>query len=79
MLLLETTPAKASVTLDGILVGTMDCLGPFQLPMGEHTLRVDAAGYEPSITVLHVEKPLLQQLEVRLTEVTHTSKPGPKS
>src|SRR5437773_4600811 len=35
VLLLETTPAKASVTLDGILVGTMDCLGPFQLPMGE--------------------------------------------
>ena len=79
VLLLETSPPKARVTLDGIFVGTMDCLGPFQLPMGEHTLRVDAAGYEPSITVLHVQKPVLQQLEVKLTEVAHTTKPGPKS
>jgi hypothetical protein len=79
VLILETNPPKARVTLDGIFVGTMDCLGPFQLPMGEHTLRVDAAGYEPSITVLHVEKPVLQQLEVKLTEVAHTTKPGPKS
>jgi hypothetical protein len=79
VLLLETTPAKARITLDGIFVGTMDCLGPFQLPMGEHTLRVDAAGYEPSVTVLHVEKPVLQQLEVKLTETSHNGKPGPKS
>ena len=77
--LLETTPLKARITLDGTFVGTMDCLGPFQLPMGEHTLRVDAAGFEPSVTVLHVEKPVLQQLQVRLTETAHTGKPGPKS
>lgn len=79
VLLLETTPAKARITLDGIFVGTMDCLGPFQLPMGEHTLRVDAAGYEPSVTVLHVEKPILQQLEVKLAETSHNGKPGPKT
>jgi len=29
--------------------------------------------------VLHVEKPVLQQLEVRLTEVPRSTKPGPKS
>ncbi len=83
VLILETVPEKARVTLDGIFVGTNDCLGPTQLPMGDHTLRVDAPGYEPSITVLHVEKPVLQQLEVRLTataraEITHSPKPAPK-
>lgn len=65
-LLLETYPKKARVVLDGLYVGTSDSLGPFQLPVGEHTLRVEAAGFEPSETVLKVEQPVLQQLEVRL-------------
>ena len=77
-LLLETFPAKARITLDGIFVGTSDCLGPFQLPVGQHTLRVDAAGYEPSETVLKVEKPVVQQLMVRLSEVAHSAKPAPR-
>jgi len=77
-LLLDTFPAQARVTLDGIFVGTADSLGPFQLPTGEHTLRVDAAGYEPSDTVLKVEKPALQQLQVRLTAVSHGGKPAPR-
>ena len=65
-MLLETYPKKARVVLDGLYVGTSDSLGPFQLPVGEHTLRVEAAGFEPSETVLKVEQPVLQQLEVRL-------------
>ena len=77
-LVLETFPAKARVTLDGIFVGTMDLLGPFQLPMGQHTLRIDAPGYEPSETVLKVEKPVVQQLTVRLSAVKHVAKAGPK-
>ena len=77
-LLLDTFPAQARVTLDGIFVGTADSLGPFQLPAGEHTLRVDAPGYEPSDTVLKVEKPVLQQLQVRLTAVAHSGKPAPR-
>jgi hypothetical protein len=77
-LLLDTFPAQARVTLDGIFVGTADRLGPFQLPAGEHTLRVDAAGYEPSDTVLQVERPVLQQLQVRLTAVAHSGKPAPR-
>ena len=77
-LLLDTFPAQARVTLDGIFVGTADNLGPFQLPAGEHTLRVDAAGYEPSDTVLRVEKPVLQQLQVRLTPLGHSGKPAPR-
>lgn len=77
-LLLDTFPAQARVTLDGIFVGTADSLGPFQLPAGEHTLRVDAAGYEPSDTVLRVERPVLQQLQVRLTALAHRGKPAPR-
>ena len=77
-LLLDTFPAKARVTLDGIFVGTSDSLGPFQLPAGEHMLRVEAAGYEPSDTVLKVERPVLQQLQVRLTAVAHSGKPAPR-
>ncbi len=78
VLVLETFPPKARVTLDGIFVGTTDCLGPFQLPGGEHTLRIEAAEYEPSETVLHIEKPVLQQLQVNLTPVSHGNKPAPK-
>ncbi len=68
-LLLVTFPAKARVVLDGLFVGTSDNLGPIQLPVGVHTLRVEALGFEPSSTVLNVEHPTLQQLEVRLTRV----------
>jgi hypothetical protein len=43
-----------------------DYLGPIQLPIGEHTLRVEAVGYEPSETIISVEQPVLQQLEISL-------------
>jgi hypothetical protein len=65
-LLLSTYPAKARVVLDGLFVGMSDSLGPMQLPVGMHTLRIEAAGFEPSQTVLNVEEPALQQLEVKL-------------
>lgn len=71
-LLLVTYPLKTRIILDGIYVGRADYLGPIQLPMGEHTLRVEAPGFEPSETVLKVEEPILQQLEVRL------DRPAPK-
>lgn len=77
-LVLDTLPAKARVTLDGIFVGSADLLGPFQLPSGQHTLRVEAAGYEPSETVLKVEQPTLQQLTVKLNEASHSGKPAPR-
>jgi len=78
-LLLVTFPAKARVTLDGVFVGTSDFLGPIQLPVGEHSLRVEAAGYEPSEKVLKVEHPDLQQLEVRLKPSARNGKPGPRA
>ena len=75
-LLLVTNPLNTRITLDGIYVGRADYLGPIQLPVGEHTLRVEAPGYEPSETVLHVEEPVLQQLEIRLKSVARAeSKP----
>lgn len=78
-LVLDTFPEKARVTLDGIYVGTADKLGPFQLPVGDHTLRVEAPGYEPSETVLRVQSPALEQLEVRLNAIGHDAKPAPKT
>jgi len=69
-LILSTYPLKARVVLDGIFVGTSDNLGPMQLPIGMHTLRIEAAGFEPSQTVLNIEEPAMQQLDVRLKTVT---------
>jgi hypothetical protein len=65
-LLLVSYPVKSRVILDGLYVGTSDNLGPIQLPVGVHVLRVESLGFEPSETVLKVEQPTLQQLEVRL-------------
>jgi hypothetical protein len=77
-LLLVTHPLKTRVILDGIYVGRADYLGPIQLPAGEHTLRVEAPGYETSETVLKVDEPSLQQLEIRLKSVTQAeSQPRP--
>jgi hypothetical protein len=76
-LILVTDPVKSRVILNGIFVGTADYLGPIQLPFGEHTLRVEAAGYEPSETVLNVEQPILQQLQVRLKPAPPQAKSAP--
>jgi hypothetical protein len=54
-LLLSAYPVKARVILDGLFVGTSDSLGPMQLPLGMHTLRLEAAGLNPQ-TLLNVER-----------------------
>jgi PEGA domain len=77
-LVLTAYPAKSQVTLDGIMVGTADELGPIELPMGEHTLRVSLPGYQPSETVLKVETPTLQQLAVNLKQISFKPQPAPK-
>jgi hypothetical protein len=77
-LLLATRPVKTRIILDGIYVGLADYLGPIQLPLGEHTLRVEAAGYEPSETVISVEQPVLQQLEIRLKPLPPRAEPEPR-
>ncbi len=79
VILLSTSPAKARITLDGIFVGNADALGPIQMPVGEHSLRVEAAGFEPAETVLKIEQPVLQQMDVRLNAVQSKPKPGPRS
>lgn len=65
-LLLSTSPPDARVTIDGTFVGSADQLGPMQLPMGKHTLRIEAPGYAPSETTLSVEHPGVQQLKIVL-------------
>ena len=78
-LILSTSPAKARVTLDGVTIGTADRLGPTQLPVGEHTLRIQAEGYEPSETIVKFDQPGVQELQIRLTPLTTPAKPGPRS
>jgi PEGA domain len=65
-LFVSTSPLKANVTLDGNPIGSADDLGPIQLPMGEHTLRVEAPGYEPSETVMKVQTTSVQRLQINL-------------
>jgi PEGA domain len=68
-LILATYPKQADVILDGNPIGSSDDLGPIQLPFGVHTLRVQSPGYEPSETVVKVETPSLQRLQVNLKSV----------
>jgi hypothetical protein len=74
-LLLTTFPVRAHVNLNGNSIGTANYLGPIQLPAGEHTLRIEAAGYEPYETVLRVDSPVAQELEVRLRPLPPATKP----
>ena len=75
-LILSTFPAKARVRLDGTSIGASYYLGPIQLPAGEHTLRLEAAGYEPYEAVLRVDSPVAQELEVRLRPLAPATKPA---
>ena len=75
-LMLSTIPAKARVKLDGTSIGAANYLGPIQLPAGDHTLRIEAAGYEPYETVLKVDSPVAQELEVRLRPLAPAPKPA---
>ncbi len=73
-LILSTFPLKAKVTLDGVFIGTANSLGPTQLPAGEHTLRVEAPGYEPYETVVKIARPGFQLLDVQLKRAGTSAK-----
>lgn len=77
-LILDTNPPDARVSLDGVYVGTTDKLGPFQLPMGEHTLHIEAPGFEPSDVIVKFDKPGVQSLNVELKRLTASAKPAPR-
>jgi hypothetical protein len=77
-LILNTNPPKAGVTLDGIYAGTTDKLGPFQLPVGEHTLHIEALGFEPSDIIVKFDQPGVQNLNVALKHLTASAKPSPQ-
>jgi hypothetical protein len=72
-LLLTTSPAKAEVTLDGSPIGSADDLGPIQLPIGSHTLRVEAPGYEPAERVITVLTHSVQRLQINLKPMPSAS------
>ena len=76
-LILETNPPKARVTLDGIYAGTTDKLGPFQLPVGEHTLHVEAPGFQSSDIIVRFDQPGVQSLNVELKRLAASAKPAP--
>jgi hypothetical protein len=77
-LILDTNPPQARVSLDGIYAGTTDRLGPFQLPVGEHTLHIEAIGFEPSDIIVRFDKPGVQSLNIELKRLTASAKPGPR-
>jgi hypothetical protein len=76
-LILNTNPSQARVTLDGIYAGTTDKLGPLQLPVGEHTLHIEAAGFEPSDIIVKFDQPGVQSLNVEMKRLTASAKPAP--
>jgi hypothetical protein len=76
-LILDTNPPKAQVTLDGILAGTTDKLGPFQLPVGRHTLHIQYPGFEPADVIVKFDEPGVQSLNVELKRLTAVAKPAP--
>lgn len=77
-LILNTNPPTARISLDGIPAGTTDKLGPFQLPVGEHTLHVDALGFESADVVVKFEQPGVQTLNVELKRLAGYPKPAPQ-
>ncbi|MFZ0963580.1 MAG: PEGA domain-containing protein [Terriglobia bacterium] len=78
-LILDTNPPQARVTLDGIYAGTTDKLGPFQLPVGEHTLHIEAPGFEPSDVIVKFDQPGVQSLNVALKQLPPPPKPARRS
>jgi hypothetical protein len=78
-LILNTNPLQARVTLDGIYAGTTDKLGPFQLPVGEHTLHIEAPGFEPSDIVVKFDQPGVQSLNVEMKRLMVSAKPAPRT
>ena len=76
-LILDTNPPKARITLNGIYAGTTDKLGPFQLPVGEYTLHIEAAGFEPADIIVKFDQPGVQSLNVELKRLTASAKPAP--
>src|SRR5271157_1361364 len=77
-LIVDTNPPQARVSLDGIYAGTTDHLGPFQLPVGQHTLHIEAAGFEPSDIIVKFDQPGVQSLNVELKPLTASAKPAPR-
>lgn len=75
-LILGTFPQKAQITLDGSAIGNAADLGPIQLPPGDHTLRVEAAGYETSETVLKVDSASVRRLQINLHAVVAAAAPS---
>jgi hypothetical protein len=75
-LILGTYPQKAEVTLDGNPIGSAADLGPIQLPPGDHTLRVEAPGYETSETVLKADSSSVRKLQINLHEIVAAAAPS---
>lgn len=73
-LILTTYPAKARVKLNGTFIGLAYYLGPIQLPAGDHTLRIEANGYQPEETVVQVDSPTVQELDIRLKPMGQTAR-----
>ncbi len=47
-------------------------------PSGEHTLHIEAAGFEPSDIIVKFDQPGVQSLNVELKHLTASAKPAPR-
>lgn len=77
-LIVATNPSQARITLDGTYAGTTDKLGPFQLPVGEHTLHIESPGFEPSDVIVKFDQPGTQNLNIELKHLAASAKPAPQ-
>jgi hypothetical protein len=77
-LILDTNPPQARVTLNGIYAGTTDKLGPFQLPVGERALHIEAPGFEPTDIIVKFDQPGVQSLNVALKRTLASAQPAPQ-
>jgi hypothetical protein len=75
---LRAQPAGARVLVDGLVVGTAPLPGPLEhLAPGEHAVRVEAEGYEPSTSTVAIAEGERGALAVSLTALPPPPPPPP--
>lgn len=69
-LVLSSTTDGAEVYVDGEKVGTVPLPGPIPLRPGEHTIKVQKAGFAPLIDVFRISRKGQTSLEVELVPIS---------
>jgi hypothetical protein len=69
-LAITSTTEGAEVFIDGERVGIVPLTGPLPLQPGEHTIKVQKAGFAPLIDVFKIQKKTQTKLEVELVPIS---------